>query len=183
MIDWLPWPGVRDMAIKYQDSIDMDALFRMAIHNVVAHRKRPRRRQSAPAAAFSPHLTGEPDSNEKTSFRVWDLVRLEKYTGVNPLAEPGLRKRPVVKSPNLRALLQAYDLEYDEFETQKLHDEFFEAYPFLYCDSAASRWMVKGFSYLPEEDVGRPVGLTQAAVLRLQSKLQSLTDARMDIRH
>ncbi|KIY00199.1 uncharacterized protein Z520_03884 [Fonsecaea multimorphosa CBS 102226] len=204
MIDWMPWPDVRDMAIMYQDQIDVDALFRMAIHNVVAHRKRRGRRtnQSLPTTSASAsssllakkddagdvhEITTPPgppaadDENDKTSFRVWDLVCLEKANGTNPLAEPGLDKKPVLRSPGVRALQRAYDLEYDEFDTQKLDDGFFEAYPCLYADSAASRWKVKSFPSLPSEDVGRPVALTREAVGRLKKRIEDMIGAEIEI--
>ncbi|KAH0830866.1 hypothetical protein FOPE_01986 [Fonsecaea pedrosoi] len=238
MIDWMPWPDVRDMAIMYQDQIDVDALFRMAIHNVVAHRKRRGRRKkpslrttpypsslcrkiddhdddssktpllhtpSSPLDPPPPHLS--PPSNQlrsehqtqeatttttndddddhdddvhaKTSFRVWDLVCLEKAHGTNPLAEPGLEKKPVPRSPGLRALLRAYDLEYDEFDTQKLDDGFFEAYPCLYTDTAASAWKVQRFPNMPVEDVGGPVPLSRDAVFRLKARIESMIGAEI----
>ncbi|OAP58024.1 hypothetical protein AYL99_07114 [Fonsecaea erecta] len=235
MIDWMPWPDVRDMAIKYQDQIDVDALFRMAIHNVVAHRKRrggrgrgrnlslPTTASSLSSSAFAkeayhddyagpdlletttstPPLThvnqaqggDDDDASDKTSFRVWDLVCLEKAHETPPTptptptltpastlqAEPGLSKKPVLRSPGVRALLRAYDLEYDEFDTQKLDDRFFEAYPCLYADSAASTWTVKSFPNLPREDVGRPVALTRPAVARLKDRLENMIGARIEI--
>src|ERR1700761_1087238 len=72
MIDWLPWPDVRDMAIRHQDEIDLDDLFRVAIHNLVAHRRglgrrRPSFRDNVPAS--SPVLVDE--VTDETSFRVW----------------------------------------------------------------------------------------------------------------
>ncbi|EXJ73046.1 uncharacterized protein A1O5_04195 [Cladophialophora psammophila CBS 110553] len=202
MIDWMPWPDVRDMAIMYQDQIDVDALFRMAIHNVVAHRKRlGRRKQSFSSSSISKEHDGgsEPSSSkqkqvaaaataddednvtDKTSFRVWDLVCLEKANGTPPLAEPGLEKKPVLRSPGVRALLRAYDLEYDEFDTQKLDDCFFEAYPCLYADTAASAWKVQSFPSLPHEDVGRPIALTRPAVFRLKSRIESMIGAAIEI--
>lgn len=169
MIDWMPWPDLRDLAIMYQDQIDVDALFRMAIHNVVAHRKKKENQYNIS------------QNNDQTSFRVWDLVCLEKSNGTDPIAEPGLNKKPILHSPSLRALLRAYNLEYDEFETQKLDDCFFETYPFLYCDTAISSWKVKGFPTLPQEDVGRPVELTRSAVFRLKSRFESLTNVEIEI--
>ncbi|KIW73912.1 hypothetical protein PV04_01991 [Phialophora macrospora] len=183
MIDWMPWPDVRDMAIKYQDQIDLDDLFRMAIHNLVAHRKGlGRRKQSVQQDVLgsSPRIIEE--VNDETSFRVWDVVCLEKVKSTNPLAaEPGLEKKPVLRTPELRALSRAYDLQYDEFDTQKLDDGFFEAYPCLYADTAASGWKVKNFPSLRQVDVGRPVVLTRPAVFRLKSKMEGLVGATLEI--
>ncbi|KIW96406.1 uncharacterized protein Z519_03475 [Cladophialophora bantiana CBS 173.52] len=201
MIDWMPWPDVRDMAIMHQDQIDVDALFRMAIHNVVAHRKRlGRRKQSFSSSSISKEhdngcepgsskqkqvtattADGEDNVTDRTSFRVWDLVCLEKANGTPPLAEPGLEKKPVLRSPGLRALQRAYDLEYDEFDTQKLDDCFFEAYPCLYADTAASAWKVRSFPNLPHEDVGGPIALTRPAVFRLKSRIESMIGAAIEI--
>lgn len=171
MIDWMPWPDLRDLAIRHQDEIDTDELFRMAILNVVAHRKRLA--GSTPISSFSP-----PD---KKSFRVWDLVCLEKSNGVNPLAEPGLNRKPVLHSPSARALVRAFDLEYDEFATQKLDDRFFETYPSLYCDTAASSWQVEAFPTFSPEDVGHPIDLTTSAVRRLQSKFESMIGSLIEV--
>ena len=183
MIDWLPWPDVRDLAIKYQDQIDLDDLFRAAIHNLVAHRKGPvndRRRLSSSLPASSPGFVEE--VSDETSFRVWDVVCLEQARSTNPLsAEPDLETKPVLRTPELRALSRAYGLEYDEFATQKLDDYFFEAYPCLYVDTAASGWKVKNFPTLQKVDVGRPVTLTRPAVFRLKSKLESLVGAPIEI--
>jgi hypothetical protein len=183
MIDWMPWPDVRDMAIKYQDQIDLDDLFRVAIHNLVAHRKglgrrKPSFQQDVPGS--SPRIIEE--VNDETSFRVWDVVCLENVRSTNPLAaEPGLEKKPVLRTPELRALSRAYDLQYDEFDTQKLDDGFFEAYPCLYADTAASGWKVKSFPNLPQVDVGRPTGLSRPAVFRLKSKIEALVGATIEI--
>jgi hypothetical protein len=81
----------------------------------------------------------------------------------------------------LRALSRAYDLEYDQFDTQKLDDGFFEAYPCLYAETAASGWKVKGFPGLGHVDVGKPVILTPQAVGRLKSKIESLVGAQIQI--
>lgn len=171
MIDWMPWPDLRDLAIRYQDEIDTDELFRMAILNVVAHRKK-----LAECSPISP--TSSPD---KKSFRVWDLVCLEKLNGVDPLADPGLTRKPVLHSPSARALVRAFDLEYDEFATQKLDDCFFDAFPTLYCDTAASSWTVEAFPTILPEDVGYPVDLTSSAVHRLKSKFESMIGSVIEV--
>lgn len=171
MIDWMPWPDLRDLAIRNQDTIDTDELFRMAILNVVAHRKR---------LAASPPVWF-PSSLDKKSFRVWDLVCLEKSNGVNPLAEPGLTRKPVLHSPSARALVRAFDLEYDEFATQKLDDCFFEAFPALWCDTAASSWTVEAFPTILPEDVGYPVDLTSSAVHRLKSKFETMIGSVLEV--
>lgn len=171
MIDWMPWPDLRDLAIRYQDEIDTDELFRMAILNVVAHRKR--------LTGFSP--TKSNSLPDKKSFRVWDLVCLEKLNGVNPLADPGLTRKPVLHSPSARALVRAFDLEYDEFATQKLDDCFFEAFPSLYCDTAASGWTVEAFPTISPEDVGYPINLTGSAVHRLKSRFESLIGSVIEV--
>lgn len=171
MIDWMPWPDLRDLAIRYQDEIDTDELFRMAILNVVAHRKK--------LIKFSPQISASP--SDKKSFRVWDLVCLEKANGINPLADPGLTRKPVLHSPSARALVRAFDLEYDEFATQKLDSCFFEAFPSLYCDTAASNWTVDDFPTIPPEDVGYPVDLTSSAAHRLKSKFESMIGSAIEV--
>lgn len=177
MIDWLPWPDVRDLAIRYQDEIDLDALFRVAIHNVVAHRKRSRQVQ---ARALGDEAACKAVT-DNTSFRVWDLVCLEKANGTDPLADPGLEKRPVPRSPGVKAVLRAYDLEYDDFDTQKLDDCFFEQFPALYCDTAASDWKVEGFPGLSSVDVGRPVSLTRPAVGRLKARIETMVGGEVRV--
>lgn len=171
MIDWMPWPDLRDLAIRYQDQIDTDEMFRVAILNVVAHRKK---------LVGSPPASS-PASLDNKSFRVWDLVCLEKSNGVNPLADAGLTKKPVLHSPSARALVRAFDLEYDQFATQKLDDTFFEAFPSLYCDTAASSWQVETFQTILPEDVGYPVDLTSSAVNRLKSRFESLIGTSIEV--
>lgn len=183
MIDWMPWPDLRDLAIMYQDQIDVDALFRMAIHNVVAHRKRIPNEpfyiaNDSPVAATP---TSTDDVTNNVSFRVWDMVCLEKSNGTNPLADPELATKPVLHSPSLKALVKAYDLEYDDFGTQKLDHNFFETFPFLYCETAASNWKLGHFQTLPQEDVGRPRPITRDAVLRLKSKIEDMVGMKIAI--
>jgi hypothetical protein len=187
MIDWLPWPDLRDLAIQFQEQIDLDALFRMAIHNVVAHRRTSRggsllsslnkvdaHRDDAGHGTSTGKDYSTTSTEDNTSFRIWELVCLEKANGTEPLADPQLDKKAVVRSPGVRAVLRAYDLEYDDFATQKLDDDFFATFPSLYCESAASNWKVRSLDSLPaRHDVGRPTDLTRDAVLKLKHRLES----------
>ena len=171
MVDWMPWPDIRDLAIRYQDVIDTDELFRMAILNVVAHRKNTRKSKSYSSV----------DNVNPTSFRVWDLACLEKQNGTDPLADPTLRKRPSLHSRDARAIVRAFDLEYDQFSTQKLDHCFFKAFPMLQCESAYSHWQVKDFQNTANEDVGYPNTLTRPAVMRLKSKIEQLIGSSIEI--
>ncbi|KPI38654.1 uncharacterized protein AB675_4138 [Cyphellophora attinorum] len=175
-IDWLPWPDVRDLAIRYQDELDIDAVFRMAILNVVAHRKditSSRPMQLADETSSGGLQTSSAAQNS-ISFRVWDLICLEKANGTEPLADSRLERRAVVRSPSVKAVLSAYELECDRFETQKLDDAFFEAFPCLFCESAASMWKIQAPKDLRFEDVGRPAVLTADAVERLSARVGRL---------
>ena len=176
MIDWLPWPDVRDLAIKFQDQIDLDALFRAAIHNVVAHRKEAI--ANSPTSISGSQMSVADAHDDNTSFRVWDLICLEKSNGTDPLADPSLKKRAILRSPGVKAVLRAYDLEYDQFDTQKLDDRFFEIFPCLYCNSAASSWKVQSPDHVSLVDVGTPSALSEPALLRLKSRVTSLLDAK-----
>ncbi|OAP61605.1 hypothetical protein AYL99_03808 [Fonsecaea erecta] len=166
-IDWLPWPDVRDLAIRYQNSYDMDAIFRMAIHNVVAHRKPGHIASSLEDARSS-------GVEDNTSFRIWDLICSEKANGTEPLADSRLERKAILRSPTVKAVLDAYDLEYDQFHTQKLDDEFFLTFPCLYAESAASSWKVRALDGVPLFDVGAPVALSRPAVARLQAQINSI---------
>ncbi|KIX98497.1 uncharacterized protein Z520_05798 [Fonsecaea multimorphosa CBS 102226] len=166
-IDWLPWPDVRDLLIRYQNSYDMDAVFRMAIHNVVAHRKPGHIASSLEYARSS-------GVEDNTSFRIWDLICSEKANGTEPLADSSLERKAILKSPRVKAVLDAYDLEYDQFHTQKLDDEFFLTFPCLYAESAVSSWKVRALDGVPLFDVGAPVPLSRPAVARLQAQINSL---------
>jgi hypothetical protein len=173
-IDWLPWPDVRDLAIRYQDELDIDAVFRMAILNVVAHRKDIASSPTQPADPASSGGTHTVTAQSSVSFRVWDLICLEKANGTEPLADSRLERRAVVRSPSVKAVLSAYELECDRFETQKLDDAFFEAFPCLFCESAASMWKIQAPKDLRFEDVGRPAALTADAVERLSVRVGRL---------
>lgn len=190
MIDWLPWPDVRDAAIRWQGEIDLDALFRVAIHNVVAHRKRRGRggglvvdkgRLEAVGRSGLGSASDGGGDDENTSFRIWDLICLEKANGTDPLAEPSLIQRPLPRSPGVKAVLKAYDLEYDDFDTQKLDDGFWEAFPALYAETAASGWRVKDVEGVGRVDVGRPMELRGDMVGRLKEKMERLVGRPISI--
>ncbi|ETN40830.1 uncharacterized protein HMPREF1541_05110 [Cyphellophora europaea CBS 101466] len=182
IIDWLPWPDLRDKLIEQQHQFpDVDMVCRTAIHNVVAHRRTP--------AARTPAADSDTTAIAGTSFRVWDLCTLEEQAGFSsrpasnpstttttsqsPFTQPSLVYKP--RSAPVTALARAYQLEYDELSTQKLHGVFFDTYPSLYCESIVSRYQVR---HLPavaiqhEPVLGRPKALGPGAMARLRAVLE-----------
>jgi hypothetical protein len=154
IIDWLPWPDLRDRVITFQDEIDVDAVCKAAIHNVVSHR----------------HLIDEDRQCKEPlpSFRVWDLQLLEKQSGITCSGKQltQLAYRP--RAPGLIAIEKAYGLVYDDFATQKLHPRFFEQYPFLVCESAKTIFNALDIPSVAVEDVGYPRPLNSKALERLK---------------
>ncbi|KAL6251439.1 hypothetical protein RBB50_001648 [Rhinocladiella similis] len=187
IIDWLPWPDLRDMIIMYQDQIDIDALCRYAILTMVAHRgKKTRTREFVedfrPAASTQMYLQDTsqgncetPETDGTTSFRIWDLTRLETLDGCTRLAaDKSLQSTPHPRSASMKALQRAYNLVYDDFSTQKLESRFFERYPFLYCQRLISEFKIQDLTTVPYQDVGSPVDMTRETVFRLKHNLEQV---------
>jgi hypothetical protein len=169
IIDWLPWPDLRDLVIKYQDSIDVDYVCKTAIQNVMSHRlSAASRRQSTRG-----HNTDDQPA-DLSSFRVWDICLLEEQNNIlsskSDLHSTVLTYKP--QSASVVALQKAYDLVYDDFTTQKLHSAFFETYPYLFCESAASRFRVQDMPAVLKEDVGCPRKLSMESVDKLGRLIQ-----------
>jgi len=199
IIDWLPWPDLRDLVIQHQDEIDIDALCRYAILNMVAHRKKPAqqhlvspskqgRRWTASDEADHVHIRGELTATAHkqghTSFRIWDLALLESSKPGHLTSSTGvsvLQAKPQPRSPKMKALQRAYDLEYNDFSTMKIEHRFFERYPFLYDRSLMSDFKVQALSGVPYQDVGMPVDMTCEAVFRLKDKAQEITATWIEI--
>ncbi|KAK5298329.1 hypothetical protein LTR99_008019 [Exophiala xenobiotica] len=135
IIDWLPWPDLRDKLITSKDHINVDLVCKLAIQNVVAHRRKVARRRDPKRVCRDSESNPAPTLN-KTSFRIWDLCILEEKAGARLQESPALTCRP--RSAPVRALEKAYGLKYDDFQTQKLHPEFFNAFPNLLSESAVS---------------------------------------------
>ena len=166
LVAWLPWPELRDKLIQQQHAFpEIEMVCRPATRNVVAHRR---------------SLTHEriPGS---TSFSVWDLCTPEEQAGFSCLSHPSststrgrleLVRKP--QSPPVTALERAYQLEYDDFCTQKLHPAFFESFPSLYCASLVSPHSIRQLpGALQNQPVlGRPRPLDPASVGRLRVKLE-----------
>ena len=194
IIDWLPWPDLRDMIILYQDQIDIDALCRYAILTMVAHRRKRTRAHQLDASsktAASTHMLDQDTGQEEvegievegdTSFRIWDLTRLETLNSPTRLsADRFLSVAHHPPSPSMRALQRAYSLVYDDFSTQKLEDRFFERYPFLYCQRLVSEFKIQDLKTVPFEDVGSPVGMTRDIVFRLKENLERIIGVTMEL--
>jgi hypothetical protein len=194
IIDWLPWPDLRDMIILYQDQIDIDALCRYAILTMVAHRRKRTSAEELGASstpAADAHVLdqdttqGETEGMEGeggTSFRIWDLTRLETLDGSTRLmADRSLKAAPHPRSPSIKALQRAYNLVYDDFSTQKLEDRFFERYPFLYCHRLVSEFKIQDLTTVPFEDVGSPVNMTRDTVFRLKQNVERIIGVTVEI--
>ncbi|KIW89914.1 uncharacterized protein Z519_09343 [Cladophialophora bantiana CBS 173.52] len=174
LIDWLPWPELREKLIEQQDCLDVDLVCKTAIQNVVAHRisllPQSRKRPAHETESTGIPRTSEPRKSTTTSFRVWDLCLLEEKAGFRPEGA-GLAYTP--KSAAVQALEKAYGLEYDNFQTQKLHPSFFETYPTLFAGSVVSRHAVQELPIADEHGgrdiLGSPQGLLPGAGDRLQA--------------
>jgi Domain of unknown function (DUF3425) len=169
IIDWLPWPDLRDLVIKHQDSIDVDYVCKTAIQNVISHRRSATSRRQ-PTRGGNTH----DQPADLSSFRVWDICLLEKQNNLLP-SEPDLYSTVLTYRPqcaSVVALQKAYNLVWDDFTTQKLHSAFFETYPFLYCESAASRFGVQDMPAVLKEDVGYPRELDMESVDKLGRLIQ-----------
>ena len=177
IIDWLPWPDLRDKLIASEEHIDVDLVCKTAIQNLVAHRRAfP---QARPQKRVRRDREGNSCQAQKVSFRVWDLCILEETAGKKPKGNTTLTYRP--KSAPVRALEKAYALEYDDFQTQKLHPDFFAMFPNLFSQSAISDYTVQELPTLhncSRQDVlGSPLPMSTASLTRLETITSS--DLRM----
>ncbi|KAK5509065.1 hypothetical protein LTR07_010576 [Exophiala xenobiotica] len=170
IIDWLPWPDLRDKLITSKDHINVDLVCKLAIQNVVAHRRKVARRRDPKRVCRDSESNRAPTLN-KTSFRIWDLCILEEKAGARLQESPALTCRP--RSAPVRALEKAYGLKYDDFQTQKLHSEFFNAFPNLLSESAVSEHVVLELPALrryTERDVlGAPQPMSPGSMERLEA--------------
>ncbi|EXJ68328.1 uncharacterized protein A1O5_08119 [Cladophialophora psammophila CBS 110553] len=182
LIDWLPWPELREKLIEQQDCLDVDLVCKTAIQNVVAHRisllPQGRKRSAQETESTGIPRTSESRKSTATSFRVWDLCLLEEKAGFGPKGA-GLVYTP--KSAAVQALEKAYGLEYDNFQTQKLHPSFFETFPTLFAGSTVSGHAVQELPVADEhagrDILGSPQGLLPGAGDRLQAVVDRALEA------
>ncbi|KAL4863223.1 hypothetical protein BDV12DRAFT_202306 [Aspergillus spectabilis] len=153
LIDWLPWPELRDQIIRFQHQIDVEAVCKSAIESVVAHREPSTDRE------------GEADL---PTFRVWDLYLLEKQSGVG-LTNNQLSYKP--RSSSVLSIERAYNLVYDDFLTQKLDPVFFRKYPMLACEGIKTAFYVQDIPFVDFEDAGHPRPFSDRAVVQLKHLL------------
>jgi hypothetical protein len=179
IIDWLPWPDLRDQVIHHQDQLDVDLVCKLAIQNVVAHRRTRASRQSIRFENRDHETSTTTATTKKTSFRVWELCLLEEQAGSRPPASAHhLVYRP--QSVPVQALEKAYGLEFDDFQTQRLHRQFFDSFPALFVDSALSDYAVQTMPAVqqqrrPDRDqLGSPRDLSPQAVERLERAIERL---------
>ncbi|GAD98654.1 hypothetical protein FG03950.1 [Paecilomyces variotii No. 5] len=186
LIDWLPWPDIRDRVIQHQHEVDVDMLCKLAIQNVVAHRLPPqpprqykhtrdnRLNNTSTKHTNGKHTDASSDplhSISNSSFRIFELCLLEENAGSRPSeTSTALVYRP--RSAPVQALEKAYRLEYNNFQTQKLHAQFFDAFPFLFVESALSKYTVQGLpairGHCATDVLGSPREISLEAVQRLR---------------
>lgn len=196
IIDWLPWPDLRDLVIQYQDQIDIDAMCRYAILSMVAHRTKavkslaPSSNQDQAGTSTNIAIVPGQEETEATtnfqrhvSFRIWDLALLESSNDGPPELTDinSFRVKPQPRSWRMKALQRAFNLEYDDFSTMKIEDRFFERYPLLYQKDLMSDYKVHSLSGVRYEDVGMPSDMTCDAVFRLKDKLQNIIGIRIEL--
>lgn len=192
VIDWLPWPDLRDLLIQVQEQVDIDTVCRYAILCMVAHRKKAgfmsTRDYRKTVGSIEDGYGEDRVQNFEVvdgsiSFRVWDLTLLESSHGSSPSSANRslLKTRPLPQSPSMRSLQRAYNLVYDDFSTQKLEDRFFERYPVLYRENLMSEFKTQSISSVAYEDPGMPVEMTRDAVFRLKAKVQDIIGETIEI--
>ncbi|KAK6376112.1 hypothetical protein LTS17_007363 [Exophiala oligosperma] len=184
LIDWLPWPELREKLIEQQDNFDVDLVCKIAIQNVVAHRTtsssvpagvaarnnnnndRSSVAQGSESTKTTTKTTPPPRVSDRskrsstttataTSFRVWDLCLLEEKAGFCPPVTSSTGLVYTPASAEVKAIEKAYGLEYSNFETQKLHPRFFETFPTLFVASAVSHYVVQDLPVAVEVAAGR----------------------------
>lgn len=169
IIDWLPWPDLRDKIITSQEQIDVDLVCKTAIQNLLAHRRAVT--QTRPQKRVRRDREGNSCPTQKMSFRVWDLCILEETAGRKPKGNTTLTYRP--KSAPVRALEKAYALEYNDFQTQKLHPDFFTMFPNLFSQSAISDYEVQELptlrNFSNQDILGSPLPISTTSLARLEA--------------
>lgn len=154
-IDWLPWPALRDKAIQAHNQVDVDRLCMMALeHTVIVPRL---------SGARAPR--GSPDS----AFRVWDMYLLEKING-SCFSRTSMTHNPT--SPNLQALLKAYDLPVQDVTHFRIDAPFYAVFPEMYISSCAARCQATPLEVPYDDRLRHPADLTPASVDRLHKRVQ-----------
>ena len=176
MIDWLPWPELRDKLIEHQDEINMDQISSLAIQNVVAHRSASLSRKRDVEGDHPTEVGNTKPSNRAMSFRIWDLCLLEENNISRLPQNTDLVYTP--RSASVEALVKAYSLECNNFQTQRLHARFFDVFPSLFVPSAISDYDVRELSalhaYSQRDALCAPREISQAAVERLRTSISRM---------
>lgn len=157
-IDWLPWPELRDLAIKNEDRLNMDDLTKLAIEHTVLERQIP----------ISTAATVE---KQETTFRVWDFYQLEEQNGAN-FQTNDLTYSP--GSPSLCALQKVYNLQFSDVSNLKLDKKFFDTIPFMYTESVVTKCLIKRLHIVSAKNLGLPIELSGQAFRKLNTIIKSV---------
>ena len=180
IIDWLPWPDLRDLIIKHQDEIDIDAVCRYAILTMIAHRRLVRPAEDNPDGHREPAKRLK-SGEDLESFRIWNLTLLEYSLGGSRRTGDAPKTTAKSRSPGVTALQKTFDLVSDDFSTLKLEDGFFDQYPVLYCSRLVSNFKIRNLAGIQFCDVGRPKELSYDAVFRFKNRVESVAGTNIEL--
>ncbi|KAK5235596.1 hypothetical protein LTR47_003069 [Exophiala xenobiotica] len=157
-IDWLPWPNMREKAIRMQHKVNVDRLCQMCLEHTLVE----------PAPFFTrnqPQLAG-------SAFRIWDMYLLEKAGGGRfSISKSAMTYDPA--SQDLLALVQRYGLPFQKIEHLRIDGPFYQVFPEFEIAGCASRWQTVPLSVSGEEKLGYPSKLKPESLLKLQKRVNS----------
>lgn len=159
-IDWLPWPDMRERAIKMQNKINVDRLCQMCLEHTIVEPAMygASKDQSLPAGS---------------SFRIWDMYLLEKAGGGRfSISKSSMTYNPA--SQDLLALVQRHSLPFQNIEHLRIDSPFYECFPDFAIGRCASKYQTVPLPVPAEERLGYPSKLKPESLSTLKGRVNAL---------
>lgn len=159
VIDWLPWPAVRNKVIEIQNQVDVDQLLIILLEHTLIK----------PSLSYSAEWT----QSSHAAFRLRDMYLLEKSAGGGfAIANPAMANDPAFLA--LRALANSYDWRSLDVTDLRYDQRFCEIYPQFNIPGCISICQTEPLDACApvEERLQQPEDLTVASVQLLQQRIQ-----------
>ncbi|KIW37951.1 uncharacterized protein PV06_09929 [Exophiala oligosperma] len=163
-IDWLPWPDMREKAIKMQDKVNVDQLCQMCLEHTIV--------EPATYGASGRNQALPPGS----SFRIWDMYLLEKAGGGRRFFIPKSSMTYDPASQDLLALVQRHSLPLQNIEHLRIDSPFYECFPDFIIGGCASKYQTVPLPVPGEERLGYPSRFKPESLSKLQGRVNALLE-------